>query len=237
MKETRAAEEAMLASMVLSVSGARTLETAVADSENKVKKENQEAVDQFNARPTVFVQPCDVCIALREVKSANDRKGKTNAKKGGTGKENADTKYKLCSKCSKRAVDLAAAEIKLRRQKKKEAEEDLLEAKKSGTYKPSERQLAKEEAARAAAAEKRNDPTNATRGFEDLEKDLRTTEKNVALAKTPEQRVKALHRCSQLRVAMKSAVAQRDAEVRRQRIEQSKKKEKKVEDDERWLSR
>ena len=225
MKETRAAEEAMLASMVLSVSGARTLETAVADSENKVKKENQEAVDQFNARPTVFVQPCDVCIALREVKSANERK------------ENADTKYKLCSKCSKRAVDLAAAEIKLRRQKKKEAEEDLLEAKKSGTYKPSERQLAKEEAARAAAAEKRNDPTNATRGFEDLEKDLRTTEKNVALAKTPEQRVKALHRCSQLRVAMKSAVAQRDAEVRRQRIEQSKKKEKKVEDDERWLSR
>ena len=70
-----------------------------------------------------------------------------------------------------------------------------------------------------------------------MEKDLRTTEKNVALAKTPEQRVKALHRCSQLRVAMKSAVAQRDAEVRRQRIEQSKKKEKKVEDDERWLSR
>ena len=59
------------------------------------------------------------------------------------------------------------------------------------------------------------------------------TEKNVTLAKTPEQRVAALHKCSQLRVAMRSAMAQRDVDLRRHRIERSKKKEKKVEEDER----
>ena len=68
MKETRAAEETMLASMVLSENGARVLENAVADAERRVEKKKRAA---FASRPSVFVEPCDVCLALREVASKN----------------------------------------------------------------------------------------------------------------------------------------------------------------------
>lgn len=227
MKETRAAEEAMLASMVLSENGARRLENAVADNKSEIRKKKQASSAKFDARPVVVIEPCDVCIALREVAGANARKA--NQGKIRPEKENP----KLCSKCSRRAFELATATVKSIKAKEKAAAEDVEEAKRAGTYVPDAKLLQAEEAARVASRVAGKDPTNAKRGFEDLEKDLRMTEKNVALAKTPEQRVAALHKCSQLRVAMRSAMAQRDVDLRRHRIERSKKKEKKVEEDKR----
>ena len=105
MKETRAAEEAMLASMVLSENGARVLENAVADAERRAEKKKQAARDADAARPCVFVEPCDTCLALREVAS----KGVPN------GKKDAAARTKLCSRCQLKARDSAIEAVRAQR--------------------------------------------------------------------------------------------------------------------------
>jgi len=231
MKETRASEEAMLASMVLSENGARVLENAVADAERRAEKKKQAARDADVARPCVFVEPCDTCLALREVAS----KGVPN------GKKDAAARTKLCSRCQVKARDSATEAVRARRAAAKAAAEDLADAARRGEPpKKDAATLASEERARVENRKAMKDPTNFRRGYGHLEKDLRATEKSVALAKTPEARVAALHRASQLRAAMETARRERERELRRERVVAAmgarKKLLNRVEEDERWLA-
>lgn len=229
MKETRAAEETMLASMVLSENGARVLENAVADAERRVEKKKRAARDANAARPSVFVEPCDVCLALRDVAS----RGVPN------GKKDAAARTKLCSRCQVKARDAAIEAVRARRAAAKAAAEDLADAARRGELPAKDSAtLASEERARVENRRAMKDPTNAKRGYDHLEKDLRATEKNVALARTPEARVAALHRASQLRAAMETARRERELELRRERVVRAmsaRRKEGPVEEDERWL--
>jgi hypothetical protein len=229
MKETRAAEETMLASMVLSENGARVLENAVADAERRVEKKKRAARDANAARPSVFVEPCDVCLALREVASKNVPNGK----------KDAAARTKLCSRCQVKARDLAIEAVRARRAAAKEAAEDLADAARRGELPAKDAAtLASEERAREAHKRAMRDPTNARRGYDHLEKDLRATEKAVALAKTPEARVAALHRASALRVAMETATHERERELRRERVVAAmgaRRKEGPMDEDEKWL--
>ena len=64
------------------------------------------------------------------------------------------------------------------------------------------------------------------------------TEKAVALAKTPEARVAALHRASALRAAMETATHERERELRRERVVAAmgaRRKEGPMDEDEKWL--
>jgi len=234
MKETRAAEETMLASMVLSERGAWTLENAVANAQLRVSRKKQAERDADAARPSVFVEPCDVCLALREVLSKSNKASTHNE----SDRKIAHTK--LCSRCQVKARDLAAAEVKKLRAAAKEKAEDLADALRRGEPPVKDAAtLAREEKARIERKKSMRDPRNVKRGYDDLEKDLRRTERSVALANTPETRVAALHRCSQLRVAMETARREREVEMRRRRMLENKEgfsSLKNADEDERWLT-
>ena len=92
----------MLASMVLSENGARVWKTRWRIAERRVEKKKRAARDANAARPSVFVEPCDVCLALREVASKNVPNGK----------KDAAARTKLCSRCQVKARDLAIEEVR-----------------------------------------------------------------------------------------------------------------------------
>ena len=139
-----------------------------------------------------------------------------------------------------KARDSAIEAVRARRAAAKAAAEDLADAVRRGEPpKKDAATLASEERARVENRKAMKDPTNFRRGYDHLEKDLRATEKSVALAKTPEARVAALHRASQLRAAMETARRERERELRRERVVAAmgaRKKEGPVEEDERWLA-
>ena len=116
---------------------------------------------------------------------------------------------KLCTKCQIRARDLAAAEVRRAR-------------------------------AAAAAEAAENPPPKPKRGAPDpvrgvaaLARDLARAEKDVVLARSPEERVAALHRASQLRRAVEAAKASKTAEDRRSRMAAKETPS----EDERWMFR
>ena len=116
---------------------------------------------------------------------------------------------KLCTKCQIRARDLAAAEVRRAR-------------------------------AAAAAEAAENPPRKPKRGAPDpvrgvaaLARDLARAEKDVVLARSPEERVAALHRASQLRRAVEAAKASKTAEDRRSRMAAKETPS----EDERWMFR
>ena len=145
----------MLASMVLSENGARVLENAVADAERRVDAKRRAARDADAARPSVFVEPCDVCLALRDVAS----RGVPN------GKKDAAARTKLCSRCQVKARDAAIEAVRARRAAAKAAAEDLADAARRGELPAKDSAtLASEEGARVENRRAMKDPTNAKRG-------------------------------------------------------------------------
>jgi len=125
---------------------------------------------------------------------------------------------KLCTRCQIKARDLAAAEV--RRVREEEAA------------------AAEAEAAAWPKSKPRRDAADPSRGREALERDLRRMEKTVALARTPEERVTALHRAAQLRRAMEAAEAAKAMEERRARVAKAsaERRGRKTAADERWIS-
>jgi hypothetical protein len=129
---------------------------------------------------------------------------------------------KLCTRCQIKARDLAAAEV--RRVREEEAAAAAAEA--------------EAEAAAWPKSKPRRDAADPSRGREALERDLRRMEKTVALARTPEERVTALHRAAQLRRAMEAAEAAMAMEERRVRVAKAsaERRGRKTAVDERWIS-
>ena len=215
----------MLASMVLSENGARVLENAVADAERRVEKKKRAARDANAARPSVFVEPCDVCLALREVASKNVPNGK----------KDAAARTKLCSRCQVKARDLAIEAVRARGGQGGGGGPRRRGA--GGGFSRRTQRRWPRKSAREAHKRAMRDPTNARRGTTTSRRTCARRRRRWRWRKRP-ARVAALHRASALRVAMETATHERERELRRERVVAAmgaRRKEGPMEEDEKWL--